>query len=133
MRTHAAAAGVLAIAAAFAFGACGPAGGQAGDLSAVLTVTPMTPLVNQSATVEVTLRGRDGHAIDGATLEIEGHMAHPGMAPVIDTAVGRPGGVYAAPLSFSMAGDWVLFVSGHLADGRRIREQVGHLSVRAAG
>jgi hypothetical protein len=47
-------------------------------------------------------------------------MAHPGMAPLVVTAVETGDGVYEASLRFTMAGDWILRVTGHLPDGRKV-------------
>jgi hypothetical protein len=71
--------------------------------------------------VRVVLRNRvDGQPIRGARLTIEGHMTHPGMAPVLSTVRETGAGVYEAELPLTMAGDWTLVVSGALADGRRV-------------
>ena len=50
----------------------------------------------------------------GARLRLEGLMSHPGMAPVVAEVVERGDGAYDAPLQFTMAGDWILFVTGQL-------------------
>ena len=50
-------------------------------------------------------------------------MSHPGMAPVVADVVERGDGVYDAPLQFTMAGDWILLVTGQLADGRGLKSE----------
>jgi hypothetical protein len=58
--------------------------------------------------------------LSGAQLQIQGFMSHPGMAPLMVTAVEKGDGVYEAPLQFTMAGDWILRVTGQLPDGRKV-------------
>jgi hypothetical protein len=54
------------------------------------------------------------------------------MAPVVADVVERGDGVYDAPLQFTMAGDWILIVSGQLADGSQIKKQIEVAGVRPA-
>jgi hypothetical protein len=46
------------------------------------------------------------------------------MTPVIAGAAERTAGVYVAPFAFTMPGDWVLLVSGSLADGGRVEQRI---------
>lgn len=73
---------------------------------------------------EVTLRDAARRPVRGAKLQVEGHMSHPGMAPVIAKAAERADGVYEVQLQFTMRGDWILLVTGELPDGRRINHRV---------
>ena len=41
------------------------------------------------------------------------------MAPVVADVIERGDGEYEAPLQFTMAGDWILLVTGQLPDGSR--------------
>jgi hypothetical protein len=82
------------------------------------------------ATLRLRLTDRSGHPVGGARLRVEAQMSHPGMAPVTATAVERGPGEYAAALDFPMRGDWILLVSGSLADGRTVSHRIDVRSVR---
>lgn len=85
-----------------------------------VTLTPRAPLSGVPAVVEISLQDARGRPVRDADLRIEAHMAHPGMAPVVGTGTRRADGVHEVPLQFTMPGDWVLHISGMLADGRRL-------------
>jgi hypothetical protein len=71
----------------------------------------------------ITVELRDpavGRPIRGARLNLEAHMSHPGMAPVVSTLTEGPDGHYAATLPLTMTGEWHLVTSGALADGQRV-------------
>ena len=72
--------------------------------------------------VRVTLRDSRG-PLSGATLTLEGHMSHPGMAPLVAAVTETTAGVYEGHLRFTMTGDWTLVVTGSLPDGTRLTEQ----------
>lgn len=94
-----------------------------GDVIVESTLTPPQPVVGMSA---LTLRLLDAgrRPISGASLRVEGHMAHPGMAPVQATATERAPGVYEAELQFTMRGDWILLVTGALANGAVVNYRI---------
>ena len=102
---------------------------DAGDVLVESTITPARPVVDRETFVEVTLRDRSRRLVAGATLQVEAHMIHAGMAPVIEPAREQGSGVYAAHLSFSMSGAWELLVTGVLADGRRVHHSIGDATV----
>src|SRR5262249_40777170 len=118
--------------------ACGQAsrlepgdGGDVGsDETVEWTLTPNHPAAGADTVAEVTLRDRSRRPIRGASVQIECHMSHPGMAPVIEKAMERSEGVYRAPLQFSMNGDWTVIVKGTLSDGRRFDRRVETATVR---
>jgi hypothetical protein len=60
--------------------------------------------------------------VKGASLRLEAHMSHPGMAPVVADLIERDG-IYESRVQLTMAGPWVIVASGELADGRRIVKQ----------
>ena len=95
---------------------------QAAGVRVEWRVSPAPPRVG-SARVEIEVLDESGRRIPGARLRLEGHMTHPGMAPSVAGVREPSPGRYEADLSFSMAGDWVLLVSGELPDGRRLERQ----------
>jgi hypothetical protein len=86
-----------------------------------------TPIV-----AHLTLRDADQKPITGAHLRLEGVMSHPGMAPVSAAVVERANGEYEAPLQFTMAGDWILLVTGELPGGTQLKQQIEIAGVRPA-
>ncbi len=103
------------------------------DITIELTVTPPAPIAGGATDVRVSLVDARHQPVAGATVQIEAHMTHPGMAPVIEPASDRGGGQYFASVSLTMAGDWVLFADVTTADGQRVRKEIGRLSARAGG
>lgn len=93
---------------------------SADGVNVELHITPDSPEIGP-AVIEVTLTDEDGDPIDDAELEIEGNMSHAGMQPVIVDATGEQDGRYVSDgFEFTMGGDWIITVSGTLADGREI-------------
>ena len=107
-------------------------GDVASDLTFEWTMTPNPPTVGADTVGEVTVRDRSQRPVRGATIHIECHMSHPGMAPVIGEATERGEGVYQVPLRFSMNGEWVVVVKGTLPDGRRFDRRIETATVRQA-
>jgi hypothetical protein len=120
----------LVLAASLAAGGCRR---SAPAVSVAWQERPASITVDVPAFLQIVLRDGTGNPIDGAALRIEAHMQHPGMAPVVETAEGRGKGIYAARVSLTMAGEWIVIVSGELPGGRRIREQAGAVIARPAG
>jgi hypothetical protein len=108
-----------------------PAGSDAG-ISASWTLDPEPPAAGRVTVTRVTLRDASQAPVEGARLRLEGHMSHPGMTPVITTVTERGAGEYEAQLSFSMAGDWTLVLTGELAGGGRLMRQLDVVGVRPA-
>lgn len=113
--------------------AAGCGGGESGDdLTVDLTMAPTPPVVGASIVGRITLRD-GGQPVAGARLQVEGHMSHPGMAPVIVPASERRAGVYEATWQFTMRGDWILLVTGTLPDGRRLSHRIEVPNVQPSG
>ena len=111
--------------------ACGRTVAPADDVAVEWKMTPAVPIVDRDALAEFTVLDRTGRPVRGARLSVEAHMTHPGMAPLVEPAAEQPNGTYTARLRFSMAGAWVLFVKGAMADRRVIDRRVGETT--AAG
>ena len=59
----------------------------------------------------------------GAHIAMEADMTHAGMAPVFGEAKETGPGRYQAPLTFEMAGDWVILLHVTLSDGEKLERQ----------
>lgn len=113
--------------------ACRRADGVVDTLRVEWTLTPPAPAVNDASAVDILVHDADGQPVLDANLDLEGHMTHPGMAPVVARLAATGEGRYRAGVTFTMSGDWVLFVNGRLGDGRIVRQRIGELVVRSAG
>lgn len=110
---------------ALLLGAVAACGGRdaAHDVRVALVVDSVKPVVGADTTVRVTLDDGRG-PLRGARVQVEGHMSHPGMAPLVVDASETGAGTYTARIPFSMAGEWTLIATGALPDGRRITSDV---------
>jgi hypothetical protein len=104
---------------------------QARDLTFESTVSPR-PVVGRPALLELHVLDAGGRPVLGAQLRVEAQMSHPGMAPWLATATERGNGVYDVPLRFSMAGDWIVLVTGSLPNGDKVEHRVDVPGVRPA-
>lgn len=84
-----------------------------------LAIEP-SPAVTGPSALAVSLQDQGGQPVDGARLEVEANMTHPGMIPVLASAAQSEAGVYRVPLEWSMAGDWYVDLSFTLPDGQRV-------------
>jgi hypothetical protein len=108
---------------------CTSATVPADDLSIEWSVDPARPVVGHAADAGVTLASSERVPVRHAAINLEAHMSHPGMAPVIVRAPEQAPGVYRARLTFTMAGDWIVYVSGSLPDGRVVRQRAAGIVV----
>jgi hypothetical protein len=104
---------------------------QARDLTFESTLSPR-PVVGRPALLELHVLDAGGRPVLGAQLRVEAQMSHPGMAPLLATATERGNGVYEVPLQFSMAGDWIVLVTGSLPNGDKVEHRVDVPGVRPA-
>ena len=103
---------------------------SSGAINVSWTLDPSPPFAGTPIVVRLTLRDRDHTPVTGARLRLEGLMSHPGMAPITAPVTERGNGEYEAPLQFTMAGDWVLIVTGELSGGGQIKKQIEINGVR---
>jgi hypothetical protein len=122
----------LAIGLATTVMACGRTGPESNALDVTWQIAPAAPVVGRESAADVTLRLSNGGAVVGARLNLEGHMSHPGMAPVIARLAEAGDGRYHTRLTLTMAGDWVMFIDGQLADGRVVRQRVAEVAASPA-
>jgi hypothetical protein len=113
--------------------ACARGNAPPDDLQVEWSLSPTSPTVSVESKIQLSIRDAAGQPATGATVRIEAHMTHPGMAPVIETGVGDGKGQYVATLRFSMSGSWVLFLRGELSDRRMIDRRLGDVTVRPEG
>ena len=123
---------IVALLACAVAAACGRPDAGA-DVSVAWTIEPAPPSTGAATVAELTLKDERQQPIRGARLQLEAHMSHPGMSPVTTALAETGSGVYAGRLQFSMAGDWLLVVSGQLADGTRFTRQLEVPGVQPAG
>jgi hypothetical protein len=122
--------GIGLLAASLLCSACGPAA-DTNQPDVAWTLSPATAVVGP-AILTIRINERSG-PVTGATVKLEGHMSHAGMAPVLAAATEPASGVYEVPFTFTMAGDWVLLISGALPDGRRVERRIDVANVRPPG
>ena len=121
---------VLLVLAQLACTVCSRGGDKAADVT--IHLNAVSAVVDRETVVEFVLADSVGKPFEGASLTVQAHMTHPGMAPVIERAVDAGKGTYKVSLRFTMAGVWVLYAKGTLADRRVIDRSVGEVTVRPA-
>ena len=90
------------------------------EITVTWTLDPQRPTADAEIIVRLELVSADGTPVNGARLQCDAQMSHPGMAPIAGAVVERGRGVYETRLRLTMPGDWVLVASGGLPDGRRV-------------
>jgi hypothetical protein len=86
-------------------------------------ITPDPPKTG-SATITLKLADSAGKPINGARINLEGNMSHPGMRPVFSEAREVGSGLYEAALEFTMRGDWFILFHITLPDGQKLQRQI---------
>jgi hypothetical protein len=97
---------------------------QAPDLRVELVdLQPDPPVVGQAILV-LRLTDGSGNPMSGASVDFKADMTHAGMTPVFGDVTEQGGGLYRTMFEWTMAGDWILSVSGTLQDGRTFRREL---------
>jgi hypothetical protein len=94
-------------------------------------ITPQPVHVGEATLTVTGIVDSLGEPLAGVHIQVEGDMAHPGMAPVFGDAKETVPGTYQAQLQFNMPGDWVVLEHIRLADGSKIERQIDVRGVRA--
>jgi YtkA-like len=113
----------LACAGLLLFAGCRRPGEMRPDILVHTTIAPQPVHVGE-ATVTIQLADAQKRPVVGAHVQVEGDMAHPGMAPNFSDARETALGTYSARLNFNMGGDWVVLLHIRLADGSRVERQI---------
>ena len=93
------------------------------DVALQYEIVPQPPRVG-AATIDLKLTDKNGAAVGGARVDLEGNMSHAGMAPVSSEAKEVETGKYRGTLQLTMAGDWIVLVHITLADGQKVERQI---------
>ncbi|MGH9372256.1 MAG: FixH family protein [Vicinamibacterales bacterium] len=121
----------MTLSACWSAGAC-QRPNPAPDVTFEWTLAPERPVVGP-AVLTLRVLDRDRRPLRAVDLRVEAHMSHPGMAPLLAATRERAIGVYDAELQFSMRGDWILLISGSLANGATLRHRIDVSNVRPPG
>jgi hypothetical protein len=124
--------GIALIVAGLLTGGCGRSNRSDQQPHLTWTLSPEHSIVGP-AVLNVQLQQPSGGPISGATVKLEAHMSHAGMAPVLATATESTPGQYTVPFTFTMQGDWVLLVSTVLRDGTHVERRIDVANVRPSG
>ena len=119
-----------AVTVAWVAGCCSDPSDQ---ITAEWMLDPSPPVAGGELVARVALRDNAQRPVVGAKLHLEGQMSHPGMMPVLSDLIERGNGNYEAHLKLTMAGDWVLVLTGEIPGGARITKQIELPGVRTAG
>lgn len=113
-----------------ALGACARQAAVGNEVRIEWSLRPNPPVVGVPTVGEMALHDGERRFVRGATVHVVAHMSHPGMAPVAARVEERHDGVHDVHLQFTMAGDWVVHVTGALPDGRPLDEWLAVPGVR---
>ena len=100
------------------------------DITLQYEIAPQPPRAGV-ATIDLRLTDKDGAAVGGARVDLEGNMSHAGMAPVSGEAKEIETGKYRGTLQLTMAGDWIVLVHITLPDGQKLQRQIELSGVRS--
>ena len=99
------------------------------DIAIQYEIAPQPPRAG-TTTIDLKLTDKNGAAVGGARVDLEGNMSHAGMPPVSSEAKEIETGKYRGTLQLSMAGDWIVLVHIKLPDGQTLERQIELRGVR---
>jgi len=104
---------------------------QAPEVMIYAVHSPSPPTVGEG---EMTLSFVDGSGapVRVSSLSLKADMTHPGMTPWLADVEALEESQFTLPVSWSMAGDWILQIEAELSDGRRLRRTLP-MQVEPAG
>jgi YtkA-like len=112
----------LCLLAQFPLSGCSKPNRESSDIHFQYENQPNPPHVGSNVFI-VKLNGKDGSAVSGAHVSMEGDMSHPGMSPAFAEMKEVNAGTYRGDLNLAMRGDWIVEFHIALADGRKIEQQ----------
>jgi hypothetical protein len=111
----------LCLLAQFSFG-CSKPNQKSSALTFQYESQPSPPHVGSNVFI-VKLNAKDGTALSGAHVSLEGNMSHPGMSQAITDMEEVGAGTYRGSLNLSMRGDWIVEFHIAMADGRKVERE----------
>ena len=102
---------------------------QSSNIRFQYEIQPNPPHVGSNI-FTVKLDGKDGAALGGAHISLEGDMSHPGMRPAMGELMEIAAGTYRGSLNLGMRGDWVVEFHIVLADGREVEREADLKNVK---
>ena len=93
------------------------------DITVQYEIAPQPPRAG-TTTIDLKLTDKNGAAVGGARVDLEGNMSHAGMAPLSSEAKEIETGKYRGTLQLTMAGDWIVLVHITLPDGHKLQRQI---------
>jgi hypothetical protein len=93
------------------------------DIAIRYEIAPQPPRAG-AVTIDLKLTDKNGAAVGGARVDLEGNMSHAGMTPISGEAKEIETGKYRGTLQLAMAGDWIVLVHVTLPDGQKLQRQI---------
>lgn len=109
---------------------CQPGQDTQSDINLDWMITP-SPAQVGIASIQIVLKDSLDQPIEGAEIELEGNMSHPGMQPAFAQAVEISPGKYSADFEFTMAGDWFINFTSWVGEKKVAEHQIKINGVRA--
>jgi hypothetical protein len=93
------------------------------EVRVAASFAPSPPAVGEGQ-LTLTFFDAAGQPVGVERLQLKADMAHPGMTPWLAEFASLHDTQVTLPVTWSMAGDWILQVDAELRDGRRLLREV---------